>query len=224
MTTTAIPAVFAPVRTFFSRLIASEGPTPAGVDWPDTARQTIRFRELCRLFPLGKEEFSVLDYGCGYGALLPYLQANGFSCNYFGFDICEDMILSARRLHPGSEKRFQAALDPTQQFDFVVLSGALSLKLAADPRAWEEEIWRIIDTMDRLSTKGFGFNLLSAWREPDRKKDFLYYGDPAEFLRKMWRYSPNVAVLHDYDLWDFTVLVRKEPLYIKTPEGHWLRK
>ena len=38
----------------------------------------------------------------------------------------------------------------------------------------------------------------------------LYYADPCElFDRCKRRYSRNVALLHDYDLYEFTILVRK---------------
>jgi SAM-dependent methyltransferase len=213
--------IFDAVRSFYSKLIAEKGPTPAGVDWPDSRRQTIRFRELCRLFPADGQKFSVLDYGCGYGALLPYLQSNGFSCEYYGFDICEAMIEAARRTHPGFEDRFQGVLDCSKAFDFVLSSGVFSGKLDAGVQAWEDEVWRTIDVMNQISKKGFAFNVLSAWREPHRKLDFVYYGDPAEFVRKMRRYSANIALLHDYDLWDFTILVRKNLPLPTNKGGHF---
>ena len=66
-----------------------------------------------------------------------------------------------------------------------------------------------VDLMNNLSLVGFGFNVLSDWREPHRKQSFLYCGDPAKFLNRARRYSAEVALLHDYGLWDFTILVRK---------------
>jgi hypothetical protein len=39
----------------------------------------------------------------------------------------------------------------------------------------------------------------------------LYYGDPcALFDHCKRRYARNVAVLHDYGLYEFTILVRKD--------------
>jgi SAM-dependent methyltransferase len=217
------PGVFHEVHSFWSKLITEAGPTPAGVDWPDTRRQIIRFRELCRLLPADGQSFSVLDYGCGYGALVTYLQLNGFACEYFGFDISEEMIDTARRVHPGLEDRFRSHLAVDESFDFVVLSGAFNRKQAVDLRAWENFVWNTIDILDRMSRKGFGFNVLSGWRDPRRKEDFLYYGDPIEYLQRVWTYSPNIAIFHDYDLWDFTILVRKDVPYTKDGRGHWVR-
>ncbi|HAW53355.1 MAG TPA: SAM-dependent methyltransferase, partial [Flavobacteriales bacterium] len=47
--------------------------------------------------------------------------------------------------------------------------------------------------------------------DPDRKRPDLYYGDPCFFFDYCKRnFSRNVALLHDYNLYDFTILVRKE--------------
>jgi len=40
----------------------------------------------------------------------------------------------------------------------------------------------------------------------------LHYADPCVlFDRCKRRHSPRVALLHDYGLWEFTILVRKAP-------------
>jgi hypothetical protein len=41
-------------------------------------------------------------------------------------------------------------------------------------------------------------------------QDYLYYADPRVlFDHCKTRYSKNVALLHDYGLYEFTILVRK---------------
>ena len=44
---------------------------------------------------------SLIDFGCGYGALLDYLGAVGRRVAYRGFDISEAMIQAARARHAG---------------------------------------------------------------------------------------------------------------------------
>ena len=72
-----IPLIFAPIRSYYTDRIIGNGPTPAGVDWPDAKRQITRFGELARLFPRGGAPFSVLDYGCGYGHSVPISRPKG---------------------------------------------------------------------------------------------------------------------------------------------------
>jgi hypothetical protein len=67
-----------------------------------------------------------------------------------------------------------------------------------------------LDALDRTSRSGFAFNCLTSYSDADKMRDYLYYADPcALFDLCKKRYSRNVAILHDYDLYEFTILVRK---------------
>ena len=64
--------------------------------------------------------------------------------------------------------------------------------------------------MDRASQKGFAFNMLTIYSDKEYMKDNLYYSDPLFFFDFCKRnFSKNVALLHDYYEYDFTILVRK---------------
>jgi hypothetical protein len=64
--------------------------------------------------------------------------------------------------------------------------------------------------MDRAACKGFAFNCLTTYSDPERLRDDLYYGDPCYYFDLCKRlYSRHVALLHDYGLWEFTIIVRK---------------
>jgi len=64
--------------------------------------------------------------------------------------------------------------------------------------------------MNEYCEKGFSFNCLTSYSDDDKMKDYLYYANPMELFDLCKRkYSRNVALLHDYDLYEFTILVRK---------------
>ncbi|MGR9969871.1 hypothetical protein ACUOIB_23760, partial [Escherichia coli] len=68
-----------------------------------------------------------------------------------------------------------------------------------------------LDSLDRFSRRGFSFNCLTSYSDEDRKRDYLYYADPCQlFDLCKRRYSRQVALLHDYGLYEFTILVRKD--------------
>jgi hypothetical protein len=57
------------------------------------------------------------------------------------------------------------------------------------------------------SRRGFAFNLFTTY--VDWKEDHLYYGDPGFFFDFCKReLSRSVALLHDYPLWEWTMVVR----------------
>jgi 2-polyprenyl-3-methyl-5-hydroxy-6-metoxy-1,4-benzoquinol methylase len=47
--------------------------------------------------PIADEPFSILDFGCGYGALIEYLKSKYISFSYTGYDISEEMINQAKK-------------------------------------------------------------------------------------------------------------------------------
>ncbi len=65
--------------------------------------------------------------------------------------------------------------------------------------------------MNRFSRKGFAFNCLTSYSDKERMREDLYYSDPCFLFDYCKRhFSKNVALLHDYGLYEFTVLVRKD--------------
>ena len=62
-----------------------------------------------------------------------------------------------------------------------------------------------------LRNRGLGTSFLDWMKErADRKRKDLYYARPAEYLDFcLQNFSRHVTLLHDYDLYEFTVLVRK---------------
>lgn len=76
---------------------------------------------------------------------------------------------------------------------------------------WFNYLQETLDSLDRFSRRGFSFNCLTSYSDEDRKRDYLYYADPCQlFDLCKRRYSRQVALLHDYGLYEFTILVRKD--------------
>jgi hypothetical protein len=69
---------------------------------------------------------------------------------------------------------------------------------------------RTIERLWELSTKGMAFNSLTKYSDTDRMRADLYYADPCYlFDYCKTRLSKQVALLHDYGIYDFTMLVRR---------------
>lgn len=77
---------------------------------------------------------------------------------------------------------------------------------------WWTYLKDILDALDGCSRHGFAFNCLTSYSDIDKMRDYLYYADPCAVFDYCKRhYSRNVALLHDYQLYEFTILVRKQP-------------
>ena len=194
------------VRDHYDRRLKAFGANPQGVDWGSEQRQEKRFEELTAMMPR-QERFSLLDMGCGYGALLDYLKAAGLNADYAGLDISDEMIAEARRQHPDSRFAVGSTIEGT--YDHVLASGIFNVMRAPSRNAWQDYVFATIAAMHAASNMGCSFNFLTMHSDEDRKKDDLYYADPGVILDFCIRnLSRDVHLSHHYGIWDFTVHVR----------------
>jgi SAM-dependent methyltransferase len=197
-------------RAYYDARISTYGPTPAGVDWNSEESQMVRFEQLARLWER-EPEAAVLDYGCGYGALALYLRQRGHTGSYLGFDLSNAMVTEARRcLAPWSD--CQVTTDPAVLVpaDYAVASGVFNVKQGTDTATWHAYVLDGLAHLATLGTKGFAFNLLTSYSDAERQRPDLYHADPFVLFDHCRRtYSRRVALLHDYPLYEFTILVRR---------------
>jgi SAM-dependent methyltransferase len=200
----------AEIGRFFGEKVTRLGPSPAGADFNSEAAQTIRFNQFVRLLDF-TTPFSLIDFGCGYGALMPFLLEKGFPLKrYVGFDISPEMINAAHSFLPrGVETKLTMHVGEIGTADFTIASGIFNMKFAADDNAWRQHIVQTLDTLAGASVRAFAFNMLTSYSDQEKMRADLYYGDPSWFFDHCKRkISRNVALVHDYELYDWTMSVR----------------
>lgn len=198
----------AKMERYYEPFLREHGATAKGLDWKDTDAQERRFPELLRIVRGDERRFSLIDYGCGYGALAAWLEREGYAVDYQGFDVGEPVIELARETYP--ELRFTSRLEDLEPADYAVASGVFTFQLEVPDDEWTRYLLDQIHGMDRLAGKGFAFNMLTKYSDPPLMRDYLHYADPGFYFDYCKRtFSRNVALLHDYDLYEFTILVRK---------------
>lgn len=198
------------VREYFEEKISTFGANHLGVGWNSTESQLLRFEQFFHLFG-NEQQFSLNDIGCGYGHLLDYLNARKIDVDYLGIDVSESMIEKARQLHEKNANcSFLVDTQTRRVADYSVASGIFNVKMEIPSDAWASYVIETIASMDRSCSKGFAFNVLTMYSDADKMRDNLYYADPS-FLFDLCKtkYSKNVALLHDYKLYEFTLIVRK---------------
>jgi SAM-dependent methyltransferase len=174
---------------------------PQALGWNGTTGQYARFEALTRIGDLA--QCSVLDAGCGYADLYPYLRQRYAGVRYYGIEQVPELLEVAQARYPDAEgislrsgDFLQEALPPT---DYVLASGALNYR-QRDPRF----IYQAIETLYGSCQLGLGFNLLS-W-EPAGGGPLASY-DPATILSFCHELAPRAELLEGYWEGDFTVFV-----------------
>lgn len=201
------------VSSYYSEKVLQYGPCPRGVDWNGHESQLLRFQQLVKVISPSQYPVSVNDLGCGYGALVEFLIKNNIECSYYGYDISSEMISAAREkwgnlVGSGIAVSFQEG-DSLSPADYTIASGIFNVKQDVADNQWQPYIIDVLHMMKENSTRGFSFNMLTSYSDLPYIKDYLYYADPCFFFDYCKRnFSRNVALLHDYGLYEFTLIVR----------------
>jgi SAM-dependent methyltransferase len=208
-----IPNLLGDISNYYTTKLSHHGATPQGVDWNSEESQVVRFKQLCKIIEDHTLNYSINDLGCGYGALLYYLQKNHPGCSYLGIDISLEMIKIAEQLSKAAQQaRFITSSEPDQIADYGIASGIFNVRLKSNDAVWLDYIKSTLDLLNSTSRYGFAFNCLTSYSDDDKRRDYLYYSNPCQlFDICKQHYSRHVALLHDYGLYEFTILVRKAP-------------
>jgi len=201
------------LNEYFSEKLTTFGATSKGVDYNGPEAQERRFEQLAKVIDPSRP-FTVIDYGSGYGALFDFLQKKGWQFEYYGIDLIEKMVIAGRETH----KDFPNAHFTTEEgevpvVDYLLAGAIFNIKLEASYQDWQDFVVATLRRMNTLCSKGFSFNMLTKYSDEDHmaQRPDLFYGDALFFFDLCKRnFSRNVALLHDYGLYDFTILVRKD--------------
>lgn len=199
-------------RAYFNEKIEVHGATPKGVDYNGAAAQEMRFEQLAKVIA-PSDPFTVIDYGCGYGALLEFLTRKGWTFDYFGYDMLEKMVLAGREAFKGVKRAsFTHTLDELPVCDYLLAGSIFNNKFGATTEEWHARVLDTLRQMNAKCSKGFSFDVLTAYSDADRmaQRPDLFFADPLalfDFCKR--NFSREVALLHDYGLYDFTIIVRK---------------
>lgn len=197
---------------YYTEKIEKYGTTNLGVDWNSVESQELRFEQTSKVITEQNDKISVCDYGCGYGAYFDYLQKEGYDIEYTGIDVSKKMIECASESHLGNTNAYFINGDTIdKKYDYIIASGIFNVRQGVNNDEWKQYVYEIINLFNKYSIKGFSFNCLTKYSDKEYMKDYLYYADPLEmfdYLKKNCAF--NVALLHDYNLYEFTILVKKQ--------------
>tara|TARA_B100001287_G_C22506164_1_gene445991 strand:+ start:48 stop:668 length:621 start_codon:yes stop_codon:yes gene_type:complete len=199
------------ISNLYSGNLTKHGDQSKAVGWPTADSQELRFEKLTQVIPEMEGSFSVNDYGCGYGAHLEYLLQKQYSvAAYNGYDLSEKMLSkSKKRLKDfnGDLKLINSSNISTLA-DFTFVSGTFNVRFESTYDEWKKFIEETLHMINESSKFGFSYNLLSKY--VDWEESHLFYGDPCywfDYCKK--NFSRQVTLLHDYPLYEWTILVRK---------------
>lgn len=179
-------------------------PERCALGWRTPDSQRLRFEALCHIGDMSG--CKVLDLGCGYGDLKPFLDQRFTDVAYLGIDHMPEFIDEARRRHGHLPRTGFVQADILNvvlpQVDYVLASGAMSYRSrnALYP-------YNLIRQMWEAATRGIAFNLLDA--NVFEATHVLCGQEPQTILAFCRTLDPAAELMTDYVADDFTILMRR---------------
>lgn len=193
------------IQKFHSRLLTQEPNYYRMAGWGSVNSQRQRFDAMVRAaqFVGG----SVVDFGCGPGDLLPFLQERGHKVHYLGLDQSEEMIRLATQRH--GEHFAVIGLDQIdfESVDYVFGSGIFQFRGDDDGVYVSELLAGLFSRCQKATAVTF----LSALRPESEKVPEEMYFSPGEVVEMAQALTGFWTIDHSYHvgLGDFTVGLHK---------------
>ena len=201
------------INEFYREKLKDFGASAKGMGWKDDTSQLVRFEQILKIVR-PDENFSLNDLGCGSGDIIHLLDSEFEGrYSYTGYDALPEMVSAARKQfggHPDVSFREISDYKEMSTADYSIASGIFNVRNDIGDEEWRAYILQTLKAMSAASRKGFAFNALTSYSDAHLMRRELYYSNPLElFDYCKINFSKNVALLHDYDLYDFTILVKK---------------
>ncbi len=179
------------------------------VSWRDRHDQELRFENLLEAIDEpAVASFSVLDVGCGLGDLFGYLKRSGrLKGRYLGVDVVSEMIEAAKARHPEAEFELRDILQdpPEQNFDLVVCSGSLTVKVPGHERFVARMLAQMVELAQMAVAVNFQSGRAAGRGASPLASGALYYAGPLRFCGLCRRLCRWTALREDVLATDFSV-------------------
>ncbi len=180
--------------------------SPKSLKWTSNESAVERYRQI--VADIDFESKSILDVGCGFGDIIPYIAAETQSFKYAGIDMVPEFVELAQQRYPDHDFHvgtyFESPLK--QQFDIVLCCGALNSNMenAIEYRK------QAIATMFAHANTAVVFNMAGHHPRPKYPDtSTVYYADSKEILEYCYTLTSKLILRQHYSKKDFTVVLFK---------------
>ncbi len=190
----------------YQKTFRKYGVGPRALRWHSKKAATQRYEQI--VADIDFEGKSILDVGCGFGDIIPYISAKAKKFEYLGIDITPEFIREAKKLYPGHKFIVGDYFNkpPKENFDVVICSGALN----ANVRDNLDFRKKAIKTMFKHAKEVFVFNMVGRYPQPKTSsKSNVWFANPLEILEYCLGLTKKVILRHHYHSRDFTIVMFK---------------
>lgn len=212
--TTDMPETVSPfhlLAAHYENCFRRYGDTPRGVDWPDADSARVRYKVMAGVAYDGG---GFLDFGCGAGHFLEYLQQTCSPCpSYRGLDISPIFVDLCRHKFPDIIFDCVDVMAPDAVIpstDYVIMNGVFTEKREVPYNVFFDAMTAVLGKVFAVAKRGMAFNLMSKY--VDWERDDLFHVPYDDVARVAMSLSRHHTIRADYGLREYTVYVYKLPI------------
>ena len=190
----------------------NHGDTHLGVDWPNKDDVLKRYDIMLNIIENKNKKVSILDFGCGCGHLLEYIQEQNLNIEYYGLDISKLFYECCKEKFPKHTfYNIDILKDSTHNlpnFDYIILNGVFTEKQNLSNEEMMDFFQNILKILFTKVNIGISFNVMCPI--VDFKRDdlfYLSYDKLGIFLKN--NISRKYVINNHYGLWEYTTYVYK---------------
>lgn len=208
---------FKKIKKMYEDAYREHGDSPSSLLTPK-GKNEIRFEALK---PFLKNDKSILDYGCGLGYLLPFIESQKGDIDYHGVDIIPDFIKANKLKYPhGKFSLITETEFIKKNYDIVFSSGVFNLKNYEDDSASRNYAFEKIKDLFEITKEVFVCDFLSKLVDFEQEgAQHFSIDEISNFCSK--NLSKRFQIRHDLLPYEFTLVVWKEDK-IKRPENYFM--
>jgi trans-aconitate methyltransferase len=195
---------------------SEHGDSPASVLFPK-GRQNDRFFALTKNI-IPKENFSLLDFGCGLAHLKTYLDRNFTDISYTGADLVDDFITDNKKRFPESSfYKIKSYTEITDNYDYIVASGTFSILYSENPEEHKKLLFEILEHLFSKSNNFLAVNFMTD--NVDFIQENAYHQNVTELYNFIQsKLSKRLIIDQSYMPYEFTATIYKNQTILR-PEN-----
>lgn len=174
--------------------------------WNSYSSAAERYKELIQDIDFNNK--SILDVGCGFGDIIPFIFSKCDSFEYTGVDFTKEFIEKAKKKYPDfrfiNGNYFKNPL--RKKFDIIICCGALNGNYGKKTVRFRKEA---IQVMFHHCKEAVAFNMAGGISPVNKKKSIIYYTDSLKLLTYCATLSEKIILRNHYHPKDFTIIIFK---------------
>ena len=190
----------------YQKSFEKHGPTFRALQWNSKSAAEIRYQNI--VADIEFDNKSVLDIGCGFGDIIPFIETKSSKFEYTGIDIVPEFIKESRKRYPKHSFQLGDWMELIEKHDIILCSGVLNNKVKGSQYSYRK---KAISLMYKNANETLGFNMAGGFPQPENKDKYkVYYVNSLIILEYCLSFTRRVILRHHYRNNDFTILMFRE--------------